>query len=319
MRTAADEEARPPRGSRGPLTMRPRRSRPRSRGGWRSRPRRSGHLRRHRRSDRSARKRTAVANVVRAVPDLPWWRLVPSDGRVYRSHRPTQIPLLRAEGHSMPVTTAASANVARLQGTAERLFNVGAGQGRRPTSGVHEGSLCVFDDRRPRAETEVEASTAPRRGPGDHVDLLGYAAVSSRSVAPGGRIQAPRSSTTTSRRSMSCSSPCCGAGRSPPFHRMEAALASAEALRGWWKLASDRRGTSLFVELLAAAHDRPAPQDGVGDVARTIRQMQLKALGTLLPEYGLDPGRFPPPLVAAAIQGLAFSAVQDSAADGAPH
>ena len=34
-------------------------------------------------------------------PALPWWRLVPSDGRVYRSHRPTQIPLLRAEGHDV--------------------------------------------------------------------------------------------------------------------------------------------------------------------------------------------------------------------------
>lgn len=43
----------------------------------------------------------AVANVVRSAPALPWWRLVPSDGRVYRSHRPTQIPLLRAEGHDV--------------------------------------------------------------------------------------------------------------------------------------------------------------------------------------------------------------------------
>ena len=68
------------------------------------------------------------------------------------------------------------------------------------------------------------------------------------------------------------------------------------------------------MELLAAANHRPALKTEVGEIARTIRQMQLKALGTLLPEYGLDPGRFPPPLVAAAIQGLAFSAVQDSAA-----
>jgi methylated-DNA-protein-cysteine methyltransferase-like protein len=43
----------------------------------------------------------AVANVVRAAPDLPWWRVVPADGRVYRSHRPTQVPLLRAEGHAV--------------------------------------------------------------------------------------------------------------------------------------------------------------------------------------------------------------------------
>jgi methylated-DNA-protein-cysteine methyltransferase-like protein len=41
----------------------------------------------------------AVANVLRRAAGLPWWRVVPADGRVYRSHRPVQIPLLRAEGH----------------------------------------------------------------------------------------------------------------------------------------------------------------------------------------------------------------------------
>jgi methylated-DNA-protein-cysteine methyltransferase related protein len=40
----------------------------------------------------------AVANVLRRVPDLPWWRVVPTDGRVYRTHAPVQVPLLRAEG-----------------------------------------------------------------------------------------------------------------------------------------------------------------------------------------------------------------------------
>ena len=41
----------------------------------------------------------AVANVLRSVPDLPWWRVLPSDGRLYRTHLPTQGPLLEAEGH----------------------------------------------------------------------------------------------------------------------------------------------------------------------------------------------------------------------------
>lgn len=40
----------------------------------------------------------AVANVLRRVPGLPWWRVVPSAGRLYRTHRPTQEPLLLAEG-----------------------------------------------------------------------------------------------------------------------------------------------------------------------------------------------------------------------------
>ncbi len=41
----------------------------------------------------------AVANVLRSAPGLPWWRVLPSDGRLYCTHLPTQGPLLRAEGH----------------------------------------------------------------------------------------------------------------------------------------------------------------------------------------------------------------------------
>jgi methylated-DNA-protein-cysteine methyltransferase related protein len=43
----------------------------------------------------------AVANVLRRVPGLPWWRVVPSSGRLYRTHAPTQAPLLHAEGVSV--------------------------------------------------------------------------------------------------------------------------------------------------------------------------------------------------------------------------
>jgi methylated-DNA-protein-cysteine methyltransferase-like protein len=41
----------------------------------------------------------AVANVLRRATELPWWRVVPADGRLYRSHAPVQAPLLEAEGH----------------------------------------------------------------------------------------------------------------------------------------------------------------------------------------------------------------------------
>lgn len=40
----------------------------------------------------------AVANVLRRVPGLPWWRVVPASGRIYRTHAPVQRPLLEAEG-----------------------------------------------------------------------------------------------------------------------------------------------------------------------------------------------------------------------------
>jgi methylated-DNA-protein-cysteine methyltransferase-like protein len=41
----------------------------------------------------------AVANVLRRVPGLPWWRVLPSGGRLYRQHREAATPLLLAEGH----------------------------------------------------------------------------------------------------------------------------------------------------------------------------------------------------------------------------
>jgi methylated-DNA-protein-cysteine methyltransferase-like protein len=40
----------------------------------------------------------AVSNVLRRVPDLAWWRVIPSTGRLYRTHQPTQRELLRTEG-----------------------------------------------------------------------------------------------------------------------------------------------------------------------------------------------------------------------------
>jgi methylated-DNA-protein-cysteine methyltransferase-like protein len=43
----------------------------------------------------------AVANVLRSAPDLPWWRVVPADGRVYRSHASVQVPRLVAEGNEV--------------------------------------------------------------------------------------------------------------------------------------------------------------------------------------------------------------------------
>jgi AcrR family transcriptional regulator len=141
----------------------------------------------------------------------------------------------------------------------------------------------------------------------------GYAAVSSRSVAAAVGIQAPLVHyyfptlddlfvAVVRRR----------AERN--VERMAEALASPEPLRAWWELASDPRGTALFVELLAAANHRPALKAEVGDVARTVRRMQIERLASVLDEYGIDPDELPPALVAAAMQGLAFSLVQDQVA-----
>lgn len=147
----------------------------------------------------------------------------------------------------------------------------------------------------------------------------GYAAVSSRSVAAAVGIQAPLVHyyfptlddlfiAVLQRR----------AGRS--VERMTDALASAHPLRSWWEIASEPRGASLFVELLAAANHRPLLKAEVGMIAREIRRVQVDALRTLLPEYGLDPEIYTPVLVAATMQGLAFAVVQDQTAgyDTAP-
>lgn len=59
----------------------------------------------------------AVANVLRGAPDLPWWRVLPSDGRVYRNLARVQIPLLRAEGHHVDADRNVRAGAPSAQGS----------------------------------------------------------------------------------------------------------------------------------------------------------------------------------------------------------
>jgi AcrR family transcriptional regulator len=96
--------------------------------------------------------------------------------------------------------------------------------------------------------------------------------------------------------------------------RLADALSSAEPLRAWWRLASDRRGSRLLVEITTAANHRPALQAEVAEFAREARRMQLEALDRILEEYGIDRERFPPPLLASAMQGLAFAMAYDQVA-----
>jgi AcrR family transcriptional regulator len=141
----------------------------------------------------------------------------------------------------------------------------------------------------------------------------GYAGVSSRSVAAAVGIQAPLLHyyfptiddlfvAVLRRRS------------DQSVDRMSVALMSAQPLRAWWKLVSDSRGTALLLELLAAANHRPPLRDEVGKAAREVRRMQVETLTAILDEYGLDPVEFPPVLIAATMQGLAFAVVADQVA-----
>jgi AcrR family transcriptional regulator len=92
------------------------------------------------------------------------------------------------------------------------------------------------------------------------------------------------------------------------------ALASPEPLRAWWRLMSEPRGNTLLVELTAAANHRPAMQAEVATFARAFRRMQIEALESILDDYGIDRATFPPALVAAAVQGLAFAMAHDKVA-----
>jgi AcrR family transcriptional regulator len=103
--------------------------------------------------------------------------------------------------------------------------------------------------------------------------------------------------------------------------RLAGALASPEPLRAWWRLVSEPRGNRLLVELTAAANHRSALQAQVASFAREVRRMQIEALESILDEYGIDRHEFPPALVAAAVQGLAFAMAYDQTAgfDTAQH
>ncbi|MDQ2678305.1 MAG: TetR/AcrR family transcriptional regulator [Actinomycetota bacterium] len=167
-------------------------------------------------------------------------------------------------------------------------------------------------ERRSRAATEVKRIQLLDAA--EEVILEnGYAAVSSRSVASRVGMQPPHLHyyfatiddlfvAVLRRRS------------SQNVDRMTQALDSPEPLRSWWKLASDQRGTALFVELLAAANHRPALKAEIAAMAKDVRALQIERLATLLGDYGLDPEVFTPVLVAAAVQGLAFAVVTDQAA-----
>jgi AcrR family transcriptional regulator len=170
----------------------------------------------------------------------------------------------------------------------------------------------MVQERRPRASTE-----AKRRRILDATEELilesGYAAVSSRNVAGRVDMQAPHLHyyfdtiddlfvAVLHRRS------------SGAVERMADALDSSQPFRAWWQIASDRRGTALLVELLAAANHRPALKAEMASMAKEMRSLQMERLGVLLDEYGLDAQLMTPVLVAAALQGLAFSVVTDQAA-----
>lgn len=96
--------------------------------------------------------------------------------------------------------------------------------------------------------------------------------------------------------------------------RLTDAFASPEPLRAWWRLAADRRGSRLLVEITAAANHRPALRAEVAEIARESRRIEMNALDGLVAEYGIDRDDFPPSLLGVTVQGLAFAMSYDQVA-----
>lgn len=180
--------------------------------------------------------------------------------------------------------------------------------------GAPWGKGCPLAEPRRRRAATAEKLTRLLDATEDIILNEGYAAVSSRSVAARVNINAPLVhyyfpriddlfAAVLRRRAEQM------------VARMTAALASPEPLRAWWDLASDPQGSTLLAEMVAAANHRPALRAEVGKVAHEVRRLQIDALDAILADYGIDPEEFPPALIAATVQGLAYAIVMEETAD----
>jgi len=102
------------------------------------------------------------------------------------------------------------------------------------------------------------------------------------------------------------------------LRRIGEALADAQPLKALWRLSSGSQGVGLLNELMAAAGHREPLRVRVSSLADDARRMQVDALRTLLPQYGLDEAILPPELVAAMLQGTALLVARETARDGGP-
>lgn len=86
--------------------------------------------------------------------------------------------------------------------------------------------------------------------------------------------------------------------------RQARALASPQPLRAFWELSTDPAGTKLQMELVALANHRKALRSELAGYAEEFRRLQVRALGRVLDDYGIEPDDFPPEAVVLAITAV---------------
>jgi AcrR family transcriptional regulator len=91
------------------------------------------------------------------------------------------------------------------------------------------------------------------------------------------------------------------------------ALSGPEPLRAVWELNLRPKGTSLTTELVALSRHRPAVQSALAEISGDFQERQIEALAEVFDRTGVDADTFPPELAVLAIGGLARVIVRERA------
>jgi AcrR family transcriptional regulator len=75
--------------------------------------------------------------------------------------------------------------------------------------------------------------------------------------------------------------------------RQARALASPQPLQAFWELSNDPAGTKLYMELSALANHRKAIRSELASYAEEFRRLQVRALGRVFEDAGIDPDEYP--------------------------
>jgi AcrR family transcriptional regulator len=104
-----------------------------------------------------------------------------------------------------------------------------------------------------------------------------------------------------------------GAERS--LERQAKVLASSQPLWGLWDLTHHQTNPDLTMEFIALANHRKAIRSEIREYSRKFRQMQLDSLSTVLKDYGLDPGTWPPASIIVMMTGISRFLLMERAFD----